>query len=145
MAGGAYTQQQQLIPMVVNLGANVAAGTTEAWPIGTIPSDVPIMHLISATLVSGTTVTLNASDYNVWTIQKGSTVMATLNGATTNLPLDVPVAFTRTATVANQKATAADVLTINKTPTLNGTAGTPTIQGVVTLWFRVGTADLNAT
>lgn len=142
---GAYTAQQALFKDTIALGANVAAGTTEAWPIGTVPADVPVMHLISATLVSGTTVALNATDFNVWTIQKGSTVIATLNGGTTNLPADVPVAFTRTATVANQKATAGDVLTINKTPTLNGTAGTPTIQAIVTLWWRIGTADLNAT
>jgi hypothetical protein len=139
---GSYTQQQVLVPIVINLGANVAIGTTESWPVLTVPSYVPTMQLVAATLSSGTTVALNATDFNVWTIRNGSTVMATLNGGATNLAADVPTAFTLNATLASRRADPTNTITINKDPTLNGTAGTPTIQAMVTLFFREGSDDL---
>lgn len=139
-----YSAQQGLLIQTINLGANVAIGTTEAWPVMTVDSNIPVVELIGATLSSGTTVSLNATDFNVFTIKNGSTVMATLNGATTNLAADVPTAFTLSTTVASRRAQPTNVVTINKDPTLNGTAGTPTIQAMVTLFWKVGTRDQNA-
>lgn len=138
----AYTGQQALIPIVVNLGAAVAIATNETWGLGTFPTDIPTAHLISCTLSNGANVTANATDFNVFTLQKGSTVMATLNVGATNLVEDTPVAFTRSTTIANRKVTGGDVLKLVKTATLNGTAGATSIQAVLTMWFRIGSEDV---
>lgn len=139
---GAYTQQQALIPVVVNLGAAVAIATNETWSLLKVPASVPTMHLVSATLQNGATVTANATDFNVFEIKNGSTVMATLNVGVTNLTADTAVAFTRSTTVASRKAAAGDTISLVKTATLNGTAGATSIQSILTLWFREGSEDL---
>lgn len=141
MAHG-YSAQQGLIPMVVNLAAAVAAGTNETWALGNVPAAIPTMHLLHATLQNGANVTANATDYNTFEVRKGSTVMATLNCGATDLVADTPVLFTRSTTVANRKATAADALSLVKTATGNGTAGATSIQAVLTLWFQIGSEDL---
>lgn len=141
---GAYTEQQELIPITVNLGAAVAAGTNESWMLFTVPTAVPSMHLISATLQNGANVTANATDYNTFVVTKGaSTAMATLNFGATNLTADTAVSFTRTTTVADQKLTGGDTVSLVKTAVLNGTAGATSIQSILTLWFRYG-PDTNA-
>lgn len=145
MPNGTYTEQQGLIPITVNLGAAVAIATNETWMLFTVPSGVPAMHLISATLQNGASVTANATDFNTFVITKGaSTAMATLNVGATNLTADTAAAFTRTTTVADQKLTAADTVSLVKTATLNGTAGATSIQCILTMWFRYG-IDTNAT
>ena len=142
---GTYTEQQELRQLVVNLGAAVAAGTNETWMLLTIPTGVPAVHIMSATLQNGASVTANATDYNTFVVTKGaSTAVATLNVGATNLTADTAVAFTRTATVADQKLTAGDTLSLVKTAVLNGTAGATSIQALLTIWYRYG-YDTNAT
>lgn len=139
---GGYTNQQALIPMVINLGAAISASTNETWALFKIPASIPTMHLIRADLQNGATVAANATDFNVFEIKNGSTVMATLNCGTTNLTADTAIGFTRSTTVASRKAAAGDTISLVKTATLNGTAGATSIQAILTLWFREGSEDL---
>lgn len=144
MAHG-YTAQQGLIPVPVNLGAAVAAGTNETWAVFKVPTDVPTVHLVSATLANGSNVTVNATDYNVFDLKNGSTVMGSINCGATALTADTPADFTMSTTVANRKMAGGDTLTLVKTATGNGTAGATAIQAVLTLWVRIGSEDLGAT
>jgi hypothetical protein len=140
---GSYTQQQELKPWTINLGAAIAAGTNETWGLGTLPTDIPTFQIKKVTLQNGANVTANATDFNVFLLVKGTnTTMATLNAGATNLVEDTAVDFTMSTTPSATRLEASSTLKLTKTATLNGTAGATTAQCILTIWYRTGSDDL---
>ncbi len=146
MAG--YTAVQGAIPVIVNLGATVAADTEENWCLFKVPTQIPTMQLIAAQWTNGTSITAGDTNYVVLTVKNGSTAMATIDtrlsasGGTGDIVADTAYDFTLSTTVANRRAVGGDTITLAKTDPGSGAA--VTAQSVVTLWFIIGTDDLVA-
>jgi hypothetical protein len=129
------------IPIVANvaIGANACFGTAIAPAAG---------QLHAAYWENGVNISLNATDYNVFTVQKAPstnvlaiTSMASFNTATTNIVLNTPTAFTLNTTVAAVRVNAGDFIQVHKNFVLNGTAGTANITGGFNLHFTFGSRD----
>lgn len=126
---GSYTDSrrphQWQVPVVLNtaIGQNCQMGSFIAPFAG---------QLIAAEFVNGVNITANATDFNVVTVSKApssniaaKTVMATLNWGATNTTAGTPTALTiNSSTVATVRVNAGDFVVVDKTATLNGTAGT---------------------
>ena len=146
----AYTGQQALFPVSLNLGATVAANTEDIWFFFKVPADIPTIQLVMAHWGNGTTITADDTDYvklalyNVTTSTEMGSVTTQLaaTGGTGNVTADIAYAFTPSTTVANRRAVAGDTIQLRKTDPGNGQA--VTAQTVVTAWFRVGSDDLQA-
>lgn len=135
----AYTDARRPQSVRLPVVANVAIGTNADFGgfIAPFPGE-----MISAQWENGATVAANATDYNLFTVNKsvnanmsGSVVMATLNGSGTGVTANQPVNMTLNTTVASVRVNAGDHIHVWKNAVLNGTAHPANLNGGATLFF----------
>lgn len=134
-----YSQARRPSKVRIPIVANVAIGTNAIF--GTMIAPFP-GELISVQFENGAAVTANATDFNVFSVQKsvnanmsGNVQMASVNCGATNISANQPLNMTLNTTVASVRVNAGDYVQVWKNATLNGTAGSANVNGGTTLFF----------
>lgn len=135
----AYSQARRPSKVRIPFVANVAIGTNAIF--GTLIAPFP-GELLSSQLENGASISVNATDFNIFSVQKSvnsnmasNVQMASHNCGATALTANVPVNMTLNTTIASCRVNAGDYIQVWKNATLNGTAGTANITGGATLFF----------